>query len=273
MSYNVTFDPSGESVVESRGGRNMGHVGVTAGGRDDFTGEYQEPQFDRDFTSEGIDALPPQYRHEYAHTPITDSTSSTEQVVAWLKQPGEVTQDQINTLVEAWDRNGTPGHERDTLMQLISYKAGEVPFGALSEDALEMLGIDPTEAAIDDPVNGALEELQDSLDPEIQQQLERLDDASYEDLQVLTASALECEADYSVVNEQREQAQELYNNGDYAGAFISELSAQFHEGEITQEQAIKIAIEKVGLQDSIDAFSKLSLGYSAVKGQLRFGNY
>ena len=272
MSHTVTYNPeSGESVVETRGGKNIGHAGVTAGGRDEFTGEYLEPQFEQDFATANLDALPPEYRQSQTHTPITDDYSSAEDVARWLQTPGEISQEEINTLVAAWDANGTPGHERDTLLELLSYKNREVAFSQLSEEALEMLGLNLQEAQVDAPENADLDELQASLSPEDQQKLERMDDSSYEDLQVLVSDALSVQQDPGLVDEQRQQAEQLYKAGDFGGALMSELSAQVHEGQLTAADAIRLAVGKMGMKDAIDCYSRLQYGYSATGNNISYG--
>ena len=270
MANTVTFDPSSnEAVVETSGGRNLGHVGVYAGSRDTFTGEWRE-DVDHQQVDEPAEFLPPDHavNQQLGANPLTDPNSSDESIVAWLKAPGHISQEQMAQIIEGMNQNNMPNHQRDTLVELLCHKEGSLSYEALSEEAREMLGATEFEAGAD---HDLLDDVITGLPEQAQQQIERMDADSVEDLKVLGDLAMAVEQEPGLADTQLALAEQYAANADYGSAFIAQLSSAFHAGQLTQQQAITMAIEKMGLKDAIDCYSRVSLGYSATGSEITYG--
>ena len=287
MSYQVSPDGQGGTVVQSSGGRNIGHTGVTAGGYDDVTGEYQsgwtEQELNNQFVGSEIteEALPPEYhiRQRMETNPITSPTGSEADVARWILTPGDVSQAEIQGMIEAFDQNDIPDAQRDLMLDLLCLKEGSKSFAELSAEAKAVLApymgegyeqyYQESEEDSEGEETNQLEMLVDHFG--IREAFDRMDEQSQQDLEVLGGDVLNAQPDANLAESQQADAQNLYNAGDYQGAFITQLSSAFNSGRMSASECVQEAISKMGLKSAIDAYTRLQYGYSATGNPMSYG--
>ena len=278
-------DGEGGTVVHSSGGRNLGHIGVTAQPVDEVTGEYRSDWYEEDVHSQFVgpelteDALPPEYhiQKRMETNPIISPTGTEADVVQWLLTPGDVSEGEIQGLIEAFDQNNIPDDQRDLLLDMLCLKEGSKSFYDLTPEAQAILA-PYMGAEYEDYLQSDSEEQEQGSQLEllvdhfgIREAFDRMDEEGQQGLEAIGGDVLNAQPDASMAESQQADAQNLYNSGDYQGAFLTQLSSAFHSGKMSAAECVQEAISKMGLKSALDAYTRLQYGYSATGNNVTYG--